>query len=171
MAPLGRLLGPNASRKCDPSTQQSEKRPAEGPQETARDAKRRPKGPPKVPKWNEIGAEDGSKEQFEDRSPKTSKSMTISNEKLVFARSKGTKFEEIWCKNVMESVEISNRCKKVVAKELRKAFETENSRRVRSPMLRSGYFGAGLPPHLLSKREVQRTKFEERSAKYEVLRV
>ena len=171
MGPLGRLLGPKASRKCDQSTQQSEKTPAEGPQETARDAKRRPKGPQKVPKWGEIGAEDGSKEQFEDRSPKTSKSTTFSIEKLVFARSKGTKFEEIWCKNVMESVKNSNRCKKVVAKELRKAFWSEKSGRVTLAMLQGGYFGAGLPPHLLSKREVQRTKFEERSAKSYVLRI
>ena len=165
LGPLGRFLGPKASRKCDQSTQQSKKRPAEGPQETARDAKRRPKGPPKVPKWGEIGAEDGSKEQFEDRSPKTSNSTTLFSEKLVFARSKGTNFEKKCCKNVMESFKSSNRCKKVVAKELRKAFWSEQSGRDPLRMLLGRYFGAGLPPHLLSKSELQRTKLQERSAK------
>jgi hypothetical protein len=171
LGPLGRLLGPKASRKCDQSTQQSEKRPAEGPQETARDAKRRPKGPQKVPKWGEIGAEDGSKEQFEDRSLKTSKTMTLSSEKLVFARLKVTKFEKNWCKNVMESVKSSNRCKKVVAKGLRKAFWRENSGRHRSAMLQGGYFGAGLPPLSSIEERIKRTKCEERSAKSLLLRV
>ena len=85
--------------------------------------------------WEWTDAPQESSTLIDKAKRESSKTMTFSSEKLVFARSKVTKFEEMCCKNVMESVKSSNRCKKVVAKGLRKGFWTENGARHRLAML------------------------------------
>ena len=93
--------------------------PPNGRQEAA-------KRPQEGPKWGQDGRQEGAKRAFERKTSKTSKMTTLSMKMLDFEGRGGSKIWKFWSRKGFESRKSSNRCKKVVAKGLRDAFQTEN---------------------------------------------
>ena len=92
--------------------------------------------------------------------------MTIFLMKILdFESSRRSKISKFRVENWFEGKKNCGWRKKVVEKTLRKPLWTEKWGRVLLNMLPARYFEAVWPSHLLAKREVQRTNFEERSAK------
>ena len=89
----GASWGPRRRENATKARNKAKRGPQKGRKrrpETSKNVQKDPKRTPKNCTMGEIGAEDGSKEQFEDRSPKTSKTMTLSSEKY-FCKIEGYK--------------------------------------------------------------------------------
>ena len=117
-----------------------------------------PRRPGKAPNLRPRGFQEATKRALERKTSKSSNMVTLSMKIFDFEGLEGFENHQIQVQNNFKNKKKSMRSANVVAKKLRKPLWPENCARVGLALMPSGYFEAGLPPHLLSKREIQRTR-------------